>query len=160
MPPSPEQIAAALSPVLREVLGPELRRAWRQLWSQELAVLRQELGAFRDELQCCRREQEQLRQALTAACGDPAETAPIPGIPGITGAATPGASTMAAALARSGPRLNREVWRRLESGASSEHDTDVDLLIDRLHDLALGHDPALGQDLPNGPDPDLGHGDR
>ena len=57
-----------------------------------------------------------------------------------------GGGTMALLARRSPERINQELWRRLEgrdlqsaaalSGDDDSGDTDVDLLIDRLHDLA------------------------
>lgn len=57
-----------------------------------------------------------------------------------------GGGTMALLARRSPERINQELWRRLEgrdlqsaaalSGDDDSWDTDVDLLIDRLHDLA------------------------
>ncbi len=56
------------------------------------------------------------------------------------------AGTMALLARRSPERLNQELWRRLESRGldgpaaaaddPADRDTDIDLLIDRLHDLA------------------------
>ncbi len=37
---------------------------------------------------------------------------------------------------RSGERLNGEVQRRLRLGSDADNDTELDLLIDRLHDLS------------------------
>ena len=42
---------------------------------------------------------------------------------------------------RSAERLAEEVRRRRESTPEPEDDTDIDLLIDRLHDLALENGP-------------------
>jgi diadenosine tetraphosphate (Ap4A) HIT family hydrolase len=60
--------------------------------------------------------------------------------------ATAAAGTMALLARRSPERLNQELWRRLESRGldgpaaaaddPADRDTDIDLLIDRLHDLA------------------------
>ena len=42
---------------------------------------------------------------------------------------------------RNAERLAEEVRRRRESTPEPEDDTDIDLLIDRLHDLALENGP-------------------
>ena len=42
---------------------------------------------------------------------------------------------------RNAERLAEEVRRRRESTPEREDDTDIDLLIDRLHDLALENGP-------------------
>ena len=42
---------------------------------------------------------------------------------------------------RNAARLAEEVRRRRESTPKPEDDTDIDLLIDRLHDLALENGP-------------------
>ena len=42
---------------------------------------------------------------------------------------------------RNAERLAEEVRRRRESTPQPEDDTDIDLMIDRLHDLALEDEP-------------------
>ena len=45
---------------------------------------------------------------------------------------------------RNAERLAEEVRRRRETTPEPEEDTDIDLLIDRLHDLALENGPSSG----------------
>ena len=45
---------------------------------------------------------------------------------------------------RNAERLADEVRRRRETTPEPEEDTDIDLLIDRLHDLALENGPSSG----------------
>ncbi|MGA0162445.1 MAG: hypothetical protein ACO3JW_11390 [Vulcanococcus sp.] len=45
---------------------------------------------------------------------------------------------------RNAVRLAEEVRRRRETTPEPEEDTDIDLLIDRLHDLALENGPSSG----------------
>jgi hypothetical protein len=96
-----------------------------------------------EELVALRGEITALRQMLAALVDVLAAQAPfpVPGAPCAQGdpapapleaSATP-ASTMLAR--RKATRLNEEVLRRTSAGLDPEGDTEVDLLIDRLHDL-------------------------
>ena len=92
---------------------------------QEVQGLRRELGELRNEL-----------QVLRAAVPAPASAPPVPV------ASTPGQPSASTWLQRrNAERLAAEVQRRqavqVDAGGDGDPDTDLDLLIDRLHDLAL-----------------------
>lgn len=95
----------------------------------ELRGLRQELGELRQELGEFRHDQRQFQQALATLAESTAA----------------GSAPRSTPLAAQAERLNQEVWRRIQAGQSSESHTDMDLLIDRLHDLALEDGAGLGQ---------------
>jgi hypothetical protein len=72
-----------------------------------------------------------LTAAITSLAARPPDACPQPA------AELPPAIAPATLLAlRSGERLNGEVQRRLRLGSDADSDTELDLLIDRLHDLS------------------------
>lgn len=92
---------------------------------EEVQGLRRELGELRNELRV-------LRAAVPAPAPAPLE--PV--------ATTPAQASASTWLQRRNPeRLAAEVQRRqavqVHAGGDGDPDTDLDLLIDRLHDLAL-----------------------
>ena len=128
-----------------------------QQLAEELAAMRQELASLRTTV-------AELVAALTAT-GAPAAAPQSPGaglppadtpavLPGagrvpepgpLKGEARPMGSSPSALLARrNAERLAGEVQRRAALASDPEDDTELDLLIDRLHELALtkGSGPA------------------
>ena len=89
----------------------------------DLQALRQELGALRADLRKLHATVEQAVEQLAAAQEPRAFSAPAP----------------SALLARrNAERLNAEVMRRSARGVEPGSDTELDLLIDRLHELSEG----------------------
>ncbi|MCT0226219.1 hypothetical protein [Synechococcus sp. CS-1328] len=102
-----------------------------------------ELAALRAEIACLRQVMSSLVQALERH--PPQTAASHPAVSSAVSAAVPAAlpataaSTSQLLARRNAERLNGEVRRRTALGLDPADDTEVDLLIDRLHDLA---DPA------------------
>ncbi len=100
-----------------------------EIW-QELRSLRLELAELRRSL-ACPAEPEGLELPAGSQAGD------------IAGHITRQPSAATLLVRRNGERLQQEVRRRLataagqgDDGSQQNLDTEVDLLIDRLHDLA------------------------
>lgn len=92
----------------------------------------EELAALRAEIASLRQVVSSLVQALghhppETAVSHPAVSATLPAT---------AASTAQLLARRNAERLNGEVLRRTALGLDPADDTEVDLLIDRLHDLA------------------------
>ena len=81
----------------------------------------------------------ELQSSAAAGAAPGAETAPVPGE-----VRPMGASPSALLARRSAERLAGEVQRRAALASDPDDDTELDLLIDRLHELALtkGSGPA------------------
>lgn len=78
-----------------------------------------------------------LTAAITSLAARPPDACPQPAAelpPAIAPASLASPATLLAL--RSGERLNGEVQRRLRLGSDADSDTELDLLIDRLHDLS------------------------
>ena len=147
---APSQLPDAMAQRRPESAAPE---AGFQQLAEELAALRQELAGLRTTL-------TELVAALAAA-GPPA-AAQAPGAvctpalaPGSGSATEPeggslpaeirpmGAPSPSALLARrNAERLAGEVQRRAALASDPGDDTELDLLIDRLHELALAKAPG------------------
>lgn len=78
-----------------------------------------------------------LTAAITSLAARPLEVCSEPPAELRPAMATTSPASPATLLAlRSGERLNGEVQRRLRLGSDADSDTELDLLIDRLHDLS------------------------
>jgi hypothetical protein len=149
---APSQIPHAMAQRRPESAAPE---ACFQQLAEELAALRQDLAGLRTTL-------AELVTALAAA-GTPAAAQVQVQVPGSasTPALAPGAATEpeggplpveirpmgspspSALLARrNAERLAGEVQRRAALASDPGDDTELDLLIDRLHELALAKAPG------------------
>ncbi len=93
-----------------------------------------ELAALRGAITELRQELAALRQVLASEAVPPGSVISNAAADSVRSSpqATP-ASTLLARLKAT--RLNDEVLRRTSAGLDPEGDTEVDLLIDRLHDL-------------------------
>jgi hypothetical protein len=109
---------------LRGVMG-ALAESTMSASADPIAALQDDLRALRRELRELRSLVLELRDGLLAG-QSPALQAP---------SAAGGAATLLAR--RNAERLAGEVQRRQALGQEAEADTEMDLLIDRLHDLAL-----------------------
>ena len=130
---SPGKMASAQLPGAMAQRRPESAapEAGFQQLAEEMAGLRQELAGLRTTL-------AELVVALAAA-GTPATAqalataAPIPGEVRPLGSPSPSALL----ARRNAERLAGEVQRRTALASDPGDDTELDLLIDRLHELAL-----------------------
>ena len=147
---APSQLPDAMAQRRPESAAPE---AGFQQLAEELAALRQDLAGLRTTL-------TELVAALAAAGSPAAVQAQAPGCAS-TPALAPGAATEpegdplrgeirpmgspspSALLARrNAERLAGEVQRRAALASDPGDDTELDLLIDRLHELALAKGPG------------------
>ncbi len=95
----------------------------------ELVHLRREITQLHSSIDALTAAITSLATRPPAACLEPAAELPP--------AMAPALASPATLLAlRSGERLNGEVQRRLRLGSDADNDTELDLLIDRLHDLS------------------------
>ncbi|MGB7565331.1 MAG: hypothetical protein WBM08_11340 [Prochlorococcaceae cyanobacterium] len=95
-----------------------------------------ELLALRGEIMALRQVLAALVNVLAAQASFPAPGAACaPGDPAPAPLAAPVTPASTLLARRKASRLNAEVLRRTSVGLDPEGDTEVDLLIDRLHDL-------------------------
>ncbi|MCP9915421.1 hypothetical protein [Cyanobium sp. ATX 6F1] len=95
-----------------------------------------ELAALRGEISALRQVLAALLPLLAPQLESPASGVPnTPGDPPAAPPAPPATPTTTLLARRNAQRLNDEVLRRTAAGLDPEGDTEVDLLIDRLHDL-------------------------
>jgi len=109
-----------------------------QQLAEELAGLRQELAGLRTTVAELVADLALQRSAAAGAAIGP-ETEPVP-----SEGRPMGASPSALLARRNAERLAGEVQRRAALASDPADDTELDLLIDRLHELALskGSGPA------------------
>lgn len=92
-----------------------------------------ELAALRGAITELRQELAALRQVLASEAVPPGSVLSNAAADSVRSPQASPASTLLAR--RKATRLNDEVLRRTSAGLDPEGDTEVDLLIDRLHDL-------------------------
>ncbi len=95
--------------------------------------LLKELAALRGAITELRQELAALRQVFASEPVRPGSVIPNASDDSVRSPQATPASTLLAR--RNATRLNDEVLRRTSAGLDPEGDTEVDLLIDRLHDL-------------------------
>ena len=99
----------------------------------EIARLRQEISQLHSSVAT-------LTAAITSLASSPPDSRFAP--PAELRPPLASASPATLLALRSGERLNGEVQRRLRLGGDADSDTELDLLIDRLHDLCEADDGA------------------
>jgi hypothetical protein len=98
----------------------------------EIVHLRREITQLHSSIGALTAAITSLAARPPDACLEPAAELPPATAPALASPASP--ATLLAL--RSGERLNGEVQRRLRLGSDADNDTELDLLIDRLHDLS------------------------
>lgn len=100
----------------------------------EIVHLRREITQLHSSIGALTAAITSLAARPPDACLEPAAELPPATAPAPAPASLASPATLLAL--RSGERLNGEVQRRLRLGSDADSDTELDLLIDRLHDLS------------------------